>query len=156
MDRESVRVFYNNVYFVDPPVCSLRLLHSREGDWQNVFAMTRFPCIEVLFLCILLFLGWIKSFVCFIQVPLYVDTKSICGLIDDVKDLLFHHLLLIARHYIYTCRLGNKLPKLQVYIQVLMNSIEIEKQIAFHNNDSNVFVRKWSRFKNNLSQNLLH
>ena len=24
------------------------------------------------------------------------------------------------------------------------------------NNDSNVFVRKWSRFKNNLSQNLLH
>ena len=82
---------------------------------------------------------------------------SLCfGLIDDVKDLLFHHLLLIARHYIYTCRLGNKLPKLQVYIQVLMNSIEIEKHIAFHNNDSNVFVRKWSRFKNNLSQNLLH
>ena len=82
---------------------------------------------------------------------------SLCfGLIDDIKDLLFHHLLLIARHYIYTCRLGNKLPKLQVYIQVLMNSIEIEKQIAFHNNDSNVFVRKWSRFKNNHSQNLLH
>ena len=82
---------------------------------------------------------------------------SLCfGLIDDVKDLLFHHLLLIARRCIYTCRLGNKLPKLQVYIQVLMNSIEIEKQIAFHNNDSNVFVRKWSRFKNNLSQNLLH
>ena len=75
-------------------------------------------------------------------------------LIDDVKDLLFHHLLLIARHYIYTCRLGNKLPKLQVYIQVLMNSIEIEKHYthyAFHNNDSNAFVRKWSRFKNNLS-----
>ena len=82
---------------------------------------------------------------------------SLCfGLIDDVKDLLFHHLLLIARHYIYTCRLGNKLPKLQVYIQVLMNSIEIEKQITFHNKDSSVFVRKWSRFKNNLSQNLLH
>ena len=81
---------------------------------------------------------------------------SLCfGLIDDVKDLLFHHLLLIARHYIYTCRLENKLPK-QLYIQVLMNSTEIEKQIAFHNNDSNVFVRKWSRFKINLSQNLLH
>ena len=35
-----------------------------------------------------------------------------------------------------------------------MNSMEIKKQIAFHNNDSNVFVRKWSHFKNNLSQNL--
>ena len=32
-----------------------------------------------------------------------------------------------------------------------MNLIEIEKHIAFHNNDSNVFVRKWSRFKNNLA-----
>ena len=39
---------------------------------------------------------------------------------------------------------------------LLMNSIEIEKHIAFHSNDSNVFVRKWSRFKDNLSKNLLH
>ena len=51
------------------------------------------------------------------------------GLIDDVKDLLFHHLLLIARHYII---------HLQAWDQdsyaagVYMNSIEIEKQIAFH------------------------
>ena len=37
-----------------------------------------------------------------------------------------------------------------------MNSIEIEKQIAFHNNDSTVLVRKWSRFKKNRSQNLLY
>ena len=29
------------------------------------------------------------------------------------------------------------------------------KEIEFYNNDSNVFVRKWSRFKNNLSQNVL-
>ena len=76
-----------------------------------------------------------------------LPSLSLCfSLTDDVKDLLFHHLLLIARHYIYTCRLGNNLPKLQVNIQVLMNSIGIEKRIAFHNNYSNVFVRKWSRF----------
>ena len=82
---------------------------------------------------------------------------SLCfGLIDDVNDRLSDHLHLIARHYIYTYRLGNKVPTQQVYIQVLMNSIEIEKLIVFHNNDSNVFVRKWSRFKNNLSQNLVY
>ena len=46
---------------------------------------------------------------------------SLCfGLSDDVKDLLFHHLLLIARHRIDTCRLGNKLPKLQVYIHTVI------------------------------------
>ena len=32
------------------------------------------------------------------------------GLVDDIEDLFFHHLLIIARHNIYTCRLGNKLP----------------------------------------------
>ena len=48
---------------------------------------------------------------------------SLCfGLIDDVKDLLFHHLLLIARHYIYTCRLGNKLPKLQAPVVQTLDS----------------------------------
>ena len=26
------------------------------------------------------------------------------GLINDAKDLALHHLLLIARHYIYTCK----------------------------------------------------
>ena len=78
---------------------------------------------------------------------------SLCfGLIDNVKDLLFHHVLLIARHYIYTCRMSFRC----IYRYFNMNSIEIEKQIAFYNNNSNVFVRTWSRFKNNLLQNLLH
>ena len=26
------------------------------------------------------------------------------GLINDAKDILLHHLLLIARHYIYICK----------------------------------------------------
>ena len=80
---------------------------------------------------------------------------SLCfGLIDSTKYFLFHHLLLISRHYIYTCRLGNKLPKLQLYIQLVMNSVIIEKKIAFLNDDSNLFVQKWSRRKINLSGNV--
>ena len=37
-----------------------------------------------------------------------------------------------------------------------MNSVEIEKQIAFLNDDSNRFGQKWSCFKINLSRNVLH
>ena len=63
-------------------------------------------------------------------------SPSLClGSIGDIKDFLFHCLLLIARHYMYTCKLGNALPQIIIilfyYIQLLKNSMELEKQIAF-------------------------
>ena len=39
------------------------------------------------------------------------------GLVENASNVLLHHLLLIARHYIYTCKLKNSIPKLQVYLQ---------------------------------------
>ena len=36
------------------------------------------------------------------------------GLINDAKDLLLHHLLLIARHYIYTCKQRDTRPNVQL------------------------------------------
>ena len=48
-------------------------------------------------------------------------------LIDNISDLLLHHVFLIAKRYIYTCKLDNCNPVLQVYIQTVMNSMEIEK-----------------------------
>ena len=72
------------------------------------------------------------------------------GLIDDIKDVAIHHLLLIARHFMYACRFVNTLPKLQVYKQLLINTTEIEKQIAFDNNHLTAFEKKWSRFKDKL------
>ena len=61
----------------------------------------------------------------------------------------------ILNYNIYTCRLENTLPNLQV--TELMNTVEIEKQIAFDNNhlttDLNAFERKWSGFKSKISRN---
>ena len=37
------------------------------------------------------------------------------GIVDDIGDLPLHHVLLIARYYIHTCRLRNTLLKLQIY-----------------------------------------
>ena len=61
------------------------------------------------------------------------------GLINDAKDLLQHHLLLIARHYIYTCKQNNTRPNVQMYIQIVQRSVEIERQIEKK--------KKWSRLK---------
>ena len=52
------------------------------------------------------------------------------GLINDAKDLLLHHLLLIARHYIYTCKERDTRPNVQMYIQIVQRTVEIERQIA--------------------------
>ena len=52
------------------------------------------------------------------------------GFIENVSNVLLHHLLLIARHYIYTCNLKNSIPKLQVYLQLLLTPMKIEKKIA--------------------------
>ena len=67
------------------------------------------------------------------------------GLVENVSNVLLHHLLLIARHYIlvYTCKLKNSIPKLQVYLQLLLTSMKIEKKIALENSTLNSFERKW-------------
>lgn len=86
------------------------------------------------------------------------SSLSLCfGLIESTQDFIFHYLLLISKHYMYTCGRRNKLRKLQVYIQLVMNSMKIENQIAFYNNDSNpLCAQKWSRFKINISRNVSH
>ena len=75
-------------------------------------------------------------------------SSLICrGLIDSISDLLLHHLFLIAKRYIYTFKLNNCNPVLQVYIQTVMNSLEIEKEIASNNNNMSSFKNKWIPLK---------
>ena len=66
------------------------------------------------------------------------------GLINDAKDLLLHHLLLIARHYIYTCKQRDTRPNVQLYIQTVQRTVEIETQIAKDHNSLDTFKKKWS------------
>ena len=56
------------------------------------------------------------------------------SLINDAKDLLLHHLLLIARHYIYTCKQRDTRPNVQMFIQIVQRTVEIEGQIAKRHN----------------------
>ena len=56
------------------------------------------------------------------------------SLINDAKDFLLHHLLLIARHYIYTCKQRDTRPNVQMSIQIVQRTVEIEGQIAKDHN----------------------
>ena len=72
------------------------------------------------------------------------------GLVENVSNVLLHHLLLIARHYIFTCKLKNSIPKLQVYIHLLLTSMKIEKKNALEHCTLNYFERKWNPLKDAL------
>ena len=67
------------------------------------------------------------------------------GLIKDTKDLVLHHLILIARHYIYTCKQRDTRPNVQMYIQTVQRTVEIEWQSANDHNSLDTFKKKWSR-----------
>ena len=70
------------------------------------------------------------------------------GLIDNISNPLLHPFLLISRHYIYSCKLRNTIPMAQVYIQLDIRSMEIEKQLlAFYNSNLASFRKKWATFK---------
>ena len=42
--------------------------------------------------------------------------------------------MIIARHYIYTCKQRDTLPDVQMYIEIIRRSLEIERQIAKDHN----------------------
>ena len=78
------------------------------------------------------------------------------GLINDAKDLLLHHLLLIARHYIYTCKQSDTRPNVQMHIQTVQRTVEVERQIAKDHNSLDTFKKKWSRLKPPLFKRLYY
>ena len=58
------------------------------------------------------------------------------GLINDAKDLLLHHLLLIAKHYIYICKQRDTRPNVHTNSSTHCG---LQKTITFK--------KKWSRLK---------
>ena len=79
----------------------------------------------------------------------FVPSEAILlGIVTESKNLLLHHLILLARHHIYTCKLKETRPSFEMYKQLVYNTLQIENKIAIVNNSMHVFKKKWSCFKN--------
>ena len=77
--------------------------------------------------------------------PMALSPLACLGLTDNIFDLLLHQFFLITKRYIYTCMLKICHPVLQpFYIQTVMTSMEIEKEIASNNNNISSFQNKRS------------
>jgi len=75
-------------------------------------------------------------------------TLQIClGLVDSAEDILLHHVLLIGRYHIYSSKIKNTLPNLQVFSQTFLKCQEIEKCYAYKTNTVKKYNSKWNLFK---------
>ena len=88
-------------------------------------------------------LAWIKDKLS--QCEGFALSCSMCiSFVNEPPDILVQHLFLIARYYIYTCKLKNTTPVLRIFTELVMNSARIEKRFAFETNALRKFETKWS------------
>ena len=79
----------------------------------------------------------------------FIPSEAILlGMVSESKNLLLHHLILLARHHIYICNLKETRPSIEMYKQLVHHTLQIENKIAIVNNSMHVFKKKWSCFKN--------
>ena len=68
-----------------------------------------------------------------------MERALLFGSINDAKDLPLYHLLVIARHYIYTFKQRDTRPNVQMYIQTVQRAVKTERQIAKDHNSLDTF-----------------
>ena len=58
--------------------------------------------------------------------------------------------LLIARYYIYSCRLKETLPTCKIFSTIVQTINEIEKAHASKMNTQEIYDKKWTDYRNPL------
>ena len=78
-------------------------------------------------------------------------TQLTCrGLVKNTSNILLHHVLLIARHYIYSCRLNGTLPTCKIFSNIVQTVNGIEKAHASKMNTQEMYDKKWADYRNPL------
>ena len=60
--------------------------------------------------------------------------------------LLFNHIIIIAKQYIYSCRNNNSKPVFNVLLARVKSVVQLEYKVAKGNNKLNVHFLKWSKY----------
>ena len=64
-----------------------------------------------------------------------------------IKDKVLNQLLLQARYYLYTCKMKNELPLLQIFKKHINILYKIEKYNAYKNFQQTKFEDNWDKYK---------
>ena len=78
-------------------------------------------------------------------------TQLTCrGLVKNTSNILLHHVLLIARHYIYSCRLNGTLPTCKIFPNIVQTVNGIEKAHVSKMNTQEMYDKKLANYRNPL------
>ena len=76
------------------------------------------------------------------------ESLALLGIDKDLQiDSVFYFILLLAKQYIYSCKLENSIPVLHVFIRKLKSRYETEEYIARKTFTHNDFLNKWIPYK---------
>ena len=65
--------------------------------------------------------------------------------VNETYDLLIEHLFLVARYHVYVSKRKTTVPKLQTFIELIINNAKVEKRYAYETNTLANHRKKWSR-----------
>ena len=71
------------------------------------------------------------------------DHEICFGVNPQKTKILVNHLILIAKHFIFRCKIRECLPMFCDFLFVVQKTEEIEKSIAFQNGCMNKHSKKW-------------
>ena len=95
--------------------------------------------------------SFIQHFWCSIQ-PVFEsytisEIEVILGITRPHKDsLLYNHLILLSKQYIYSCKLKNAIPTRVVFLAKVKGVFEMERRIAKERNKLSFYHKKWDKF----------
>ena len=109
---------------------------------------------HALFSCPLIRIFWDQVF-SWLDVPRQKECETLTGvkLPDKENGLACNFALLVARHFIYECKLKGEIPSLQRFLISLNAYYEIESFIARKNNRMEKHIEKWKGLSVKLEQN---
>ena len=108
---------------------------------------------HALFSCPLIRIFWDQVF-SWLDVPRQKECETLTGvkLPDKENGLACNFALLVARHFIYECKLKGEIPSLQRFLISLNAYYEIESFIARKNNRMEKHIEKWKGLSAKLEQ----
>lgn len=78
-----------------------------------------------------------------------LDNEILFGITDNKKaDYVLNFILLLAKQYIYKCKMKKQIPLLQGFKHMLKSVYNTEKFIAFKNCKWENFDKRWRLYKN--------
>ena len=145
--REFQYKILNNIIFTNEKLFRFKMINSP----LCVFCQTEVESMEHLFFyCNITKLFWKSLMTWIIEKKISITQLTLENVLFGVFNIkedfqILNHLILVAKFYIYKCKLHNVHPSLNVFLVKVKATCQIEQKIATDNNKLGKHYKKWNK-----------